>query len=94
MKEYVWIGAAIKDYDCLVENFKYYQRWQELLREDYHNWPGPPESYYKDVYQSHIAEQILFNKRELRHLEGKIKELKKIIKKLNRKQNLENNCKQ
>lgn len=86
--EYSWMGKAVIDYNKLREEYQYYQRWQTLLRKDYHNWPGPPESYNEDIWKRSIAEQIWFNKRELNYKTEQIKKLKKIIKELNKEQNL------
>lgn len=91
MKEYVWIGAAYKDMHILKEEYRYYQKYQEQLKKDYNNWPGPPESCSKQIWEDSIAEQIWFNREELRYREKQIKELRKIIKKMNKEQNLKNN---
>ena len=85
--EYYWIGDAIKDYNNLVSEYQYYQKWQTSLRKDYNNWPGPPESFYKETWKNSISEQIISNRNDLRYYEEKIKKIRKIIKKLNREQN-------
>lgn len=85
--KYTYIGKAIQDYNKLLEEYQYYQKWQTSLRKDYYNWPGPPESFDKDAWKNSINEQMWFNKQELKYKTSQIKKLKKIIKELNKEQN-------
>ena len=85
------IKEAYKNIHILKEEYHYYQKYQEQLRKDYNNWPGPPESHSKRIWEDSIYEQILLNRKELRNKENQIKELRKNIKKMNREQNLKNN---
>jgi len=87
MKEYEWIGEAYEDMRSLKEEYTYLKKYQEQLKKDYNNWPGPPESFSKTIWEESINEQIIFNREELKSKENEIKELRKIIKKLNREQN-------
>ena len=85
--EYTCINKAIQDYNKLREEYQYYQIYQTSLKKDYNNWPGPPESFDKEVWENSINEQMCFNKQELKHKTNQIKKLKKIIKELNKEQN-------
>lgn len=91
MKEYIEISEAYRDIKRLKEDFHYYQKYQEQLKKYYNNWPGPPESFSKEIWESSISEEIIINRKKLNFLEIEIKELHKIIKKMNRKQNEKNN---
>jgi len=91
MKEYDRIGTAYQDLKDLKEKYDQCRKYQTQLKMDYNNWPGPPESYSKRIWEDSISEQIGINREELRDKENQIKELRKIIKKMNREQNLKNN---
>lgn len=89
MKEYIWIGAAYEDLKRLKEKFRYWQLNTEILKREVY------DPYDTDLskwdWEMDIQYQIDDNKYILRNLEKEIKELRKIIKKMNREQNGINN---
>ena len=78
--EYRYIGAAVRDYNKLIEGYQYYQKWQTSLKEDYNNC-------IDEYVRYEISEQMWFNKQELNYKTKQIKKLKKIIKEMNKEQN-------
>lgn len=92
MKEYTSISEAITDLNELKEKFRYYQRCQENAKRDllmYDPYDYEDEDVSKEEHERRYYAEIEDNKYILRHLEYDIKELRKIVKNLNRKQNEE-----
>ena len=89
MKEYILIGAAYEDLKRLKENFRYWQLGTENIKKRIY------DPYETDLdkwqWEMHNQYEILENRIVLKDLEKEIKELRKIIKKMNREQNGINN---
>lgn len=92
MKKYIWIGAAYEDLRKAKETYRYRQLNTEILKGEVYN-PYDTD-FSKWDWEMDIQYQIDDNKYTLRNLEKEIRELHKIIKKMNREQNLEYNKKQ
>ena len=89
MKEYVYIGDAYKDLKMLKEKFRYWQLGTENIKKRIYD---PYETEFdRHRWEMHNQYEILENRYVLKDLENEIKELRKIIKKMNREQNLKNN---
>ena len=92
MKEYTSISEAILDLEILKEKFRYCQSRQESAKRDllmYDPYDYEDEDVSKEEHERRYYAEIEANKYTLRHLEYDIKELRKIVKNLNRKQNEE-----
>ncbi len=92
MQEYKNIGDAIRDLEDLKERYRYYQNRQEIAKHDlliYDPYDYEDEDVSKEEHERRYYAEIEANKYTLRHLEYDIKELRKIVKNLNRKQNEE-----
>jgi len=89
MGEYVWVGAAYRDLRKIKLAYRYWQLNTEILKKETYD---PYDTYLsKYDWEMDIQHQINDNKYELKRLEKKIRELHKIIRKLNREQNGINN---
>ena len=89
MEEYIWIGAAYNDLRKAKEAYRYWQLNTEILKREVY------DPYDTDLskwdWEMDIQYQIDDNKYTLRNLEKRIRELHKIIKKMNKEQNGINN---
>ena len=87
--KYPEISKAYEEIKQLKEKFRYWQLGTENIKKRIYD----PYETELDRYQweMHNQYEILENRIVLKDLENEIKELRKIIKKMNREQNLKNN---
>ena len=84
MKEYVWVGAAYEDLRKAKQAYRYWQLNTEILKRETYD---PYYELSESDWEMEIQRQIADNRYELKRLENKIRELHKVIKKMNKQQN-------
>lgn len=87
------LSNKIKELKSLREKFRYFQISIDTIKNELWD-PYDYPNLDKDIWEKQKIEEIKNRGQILKHLEERIRELKKHIKKLNKEQNERNNGKQ
>ena len=92
MKEYE-LSNKLKELKSLREKYRYFQVSIDIIKNELWD-PYDYPNLDKDIWEKQTIEEIKSRGQILKHLEERIRELKKYIRKLNKEQNERNNTKQ
>lgn len=87
------LSTKLKELKSLREKYRYFQVSIDIIKNELWD-PYDYPNLDKDIWEKQIIEEIKIRGQVLKHLEERIRELKKHIKKLNKEQNERNNTKQ
>ena len=86
------LSAKLKELKSLREKYRYFQISIDTIKNELWD-PYDYPNLDKDIWERQTIEEIKSRGQILKHLEERIKEVKKHIKKLNKEQNERNNQK-